>query len=409
MKTLTSFLIILLCGCGAFAQLKSNQLMLTASVNGLTDQTIIRFDSSATDGFDSQEDAYKMMNSKNSPSLYTTLNSVDYGINTLPTNFAQIALPLNLAAPIAGNYTITARQVHPFDSIISITFVDSLTGVSQDLKAQPVYNFTLSGRDTLVNRFYIVFTKAQPQPVKVISDTVTVSQSDSITTASSDTATVSTSDTTTVSIADTAQASSADTSVSASNIATDTTVIQPADSAIVSSLDTTSISIVADTAIIAAPNTTIPVIAPGTPVVPVSDTITTSTDSSVSSVGNLPRFHNLIVTTSDTTSDTASVSIPGSSSLQSVTAVLPTVDNGNDIKLYGYGDQVTIVNGNSSSIDGSIIVYNMQGQILFEQQSIHVTNNTEYKVSVNGVSNDVYIVNLATTGTTVSQRIVLGN
>jgi hypothetical protein len=161
LKTLT---VIILSTSVAFSQRNANTLSLTASssINSITDQTIIRLDSNATLGFDFQYDAYKLMNGYYSPSLGSTMSNIDYSINTLPAKFSKIIVPLKLAGPKAANYTITAAQLHPFDSTISITFVDSLTHTHQDLKKQTTYNFTLTGRDTLTNRFYIVLIKEVP-------------------------------------------------------------------------------------------------------------------------------------------------------------------------------------------------------------------------------------------------------
>ncbi len=386
MKTTISFLMaIILLQCTVFAQLNSNQLALTVKMNKLSDETILRFDSNGTYDFNPQEDAYKFMNSKNSPSFYTVMNNIQYSIKTLPTNFKQTAVPLQLAAPAAGNYTITAYQVHPFDSLISITFVDSLNGTTQDLKTQPTYSFTLSGRDTLLNRFYIVFTKPQPVIINTPSDTATTAKADTITTATSDTATVS--------ITDTIQAP--------------IVTLVPDTTAPVLSLGTPAVP--ADTATVSITDT---ITTPSTPVIPVSDTISLIPDTSSANQtqplsGTLPSYNKVITSDSVTTVTVDTTALTPHTA--SVTAVVPTAQNGNDVKIYGYGDQVTIANGNTYSIDGSIIIYNMQGQVLLEQQSVHVANNTDYKISMNGVSNDVYIVSLATTGTTVSQRVLLGN
>jgi len=241
----------------AFAQLDSNQLEYTVSINGMTDQQVIRFDSNATFNFDPLYDAYKFMNSAKSPSFFSALKGNEYSINTMPASFSEIILPLVLAAPIAGDYSFSAGQVHPFDNNISITLIDSLYHIQQDLKKQPVYNFTLAGRDTLTNRFYIKFTKQ-----------------------------------------------------------------------------------------------------------------------------NTNR-------------------------LSALTAVI-VKEPENTINLYAYKETVTIVNDNTYSLEASVIIYNLLGERVYEQDAIRIADNTNYKIDLSSLpTNTCYLLNLITPNLAISKRIIL--
>jgi hypothetical protein len=90
-----SFLLQAMVSLNISAQNNMDQsiLMLTLQSGDYSDETAIRFMDGATEGFDGDYDAYKLLNQGNSPSLYTFTQSINYSINSLPF-FLQVKISL---------------------------------------------------------------------------------------------------------------------------------------------------------------------------------------------------------------------------------------------------------------------------------------------------------------------------
>ncbi|MDB5258458.1 MAG: hypothetical protein JWM14_3153 [Chitinophagaceae bacterium] len=140
-------------------------LRLTATSGTSSDETIVRLLDDATTTFDSEADAYKMMNEGQTPSLYTDYNADRYAVNTLPSMASNEMIPVNLDAKFAGTYTFSAN-VTGFEDADSLIFVDKLSNVRQDLRINPTYSCDLVKADYR-NRFYIQYNKK----ASVVTDT----------------------------------------------------------------------------------------------------------------------------------------------------------------------------------------------------------------------------------------------
>jgi fibronectin-binding autotransporter adhesin len=142
-------------------------LRLSLSNSSYDDETVVRFTDSATTHFDTQLDAYKLINPTPTPSIYSYFNSDEYAINSLPTSLTQITIPLKLDAGVNGSYTVNA-SLTGFAAADSMFFVDKLLGVRQDLKANPVYTCDLTAGDT-TTRFFINYKNLPAVATETIS------------------------------------------------------------------------------------------------------------------------------------------------------------------------------------------------------------------------------------------------
>lgn len=132
-------------------------LRLTATSGASSDETVVRLQDEASTSFDSESDAYKMMNEGQTPSIYTEYNTDRYAINTLPSSASNETIPVNLDAKFAGPYTFSA-DVTGFEEADSLIFVDKLTNTRQDLRVNPTYSCDLVKKDYR-DRFYIQYNK----------------------------------------------------------------------------------------------------------------------------------------------------------------------------------------------------------------------------------------------------------
>jgi len=136
----------------------NDMIRITAS-NGAdyTDETVILFNSNATNGFDSQFDALKLFsNNANAPEVYTVADNNKLVINRFGSYPA--AIPMNIRLGVNANITLTATEFDNYDANISIKLEDMLTGNIQDLRQNPSYTFAANiGEND--NRFVLHFAQ----------------------------------------------------------------------------------------------------------------------------------------------------------------------------------------------------------------------------------------------------------
>jgi hypothetical protein len=124
-----------------------------------SDDAIIIFNESASNGLD-QFDSYKMSNNTASiPEIYTTVASEDLVINGMNSYDYNTSLALGFKAGETNTYTISAPVVKNFDADTKIILVDESTGTQTDLTAGDSYTFT-SDATTTTTRFSVLFKSA---------------------------------------------------------------------------------------------------------------------------------------------------------------------------------------------------------------------------------------------------------
>ena len=138
----------------------NNTLHMTLSKisNGLTDDTYIRFNPDATDGFDYQYDAYKMFAIDTAyPQVYTNNGLDDIAINNLSELIGERVIPLGFKTTASGQFTFTADMVSSFtDNGNTVYLKDLITGTFQNLSLNNTYQF-YSDATSGLNRFTIHF------------------------------------------------------------------------------------------------------------------------------------------------------------------------------------------------------------------------------------------------------------
>jgi len=133
-------------------------LKLRAERNGLTDETVIRFDNSATASFDNVFDAEKMFAFNNDlPQIFSLdTDQNQYAINTLNTLTNNVVVPLGFKTNTAGTHNIMAFDVSSFDSSVEVLLEDAVANTFVDLRQQNTYPFNASAGVTN-NRFFVHF------------------------------------------------------------------------------------------------------------------------------------------------------------------------------------------------------------------------------------------------------------
>lgn len=136
----------------------ANLLSLKASANNFTDKTFIHFNESASSGFDSNYDAYKLMGIDEAPELYSMIPGEILSINALPEQGNEI-VDLGFKCGVSGVYALTAEGVASFESNTPVWIEDLKTGAFQNLHTDPEYSFNYTTGDSEM-RFRLHFKSA---------------------------------------------------------------------------------------------------------------------------------------------------------------------------------------------------------------------------------------------------------
>jgi hypothetical protein len=147
-------------GSSSFYRLaSSNKIQLKVAGMGVSDETIIRFYDEASNFFDYDFDAMKMLNGGNNANIYSSIGGLDYAINSIKPVTSETQVSLKLKTKLAGKYSIAAEDFLT-DPLLSVYLQDNLTGDLIDLRNQKVYEFT-SGPSDNADRFELVFSLPQ--------------------------------------------------------------------------------------------------------------------------------------------------------------------------------------------------------------------------------------------------------
>ncbi len=136
----------------------ANLLKLSANGNNFSDAAFIRFNEAATPLFDGQHDAYKLWGLNEAPQLYSIVPGDVLSINELPFEGNEV-VNLGFRCGVGGTYSITASGMESFNASTPVMLEDLKINTIQDLRQNPVYNFTYNTSDN-ENRFRVHFKAA---------------------------------------------------------------------------------------------------------------------------------------------------------------------------------------------------------------------------------------------------------
>ncbi|HIN39196.1 MAG TPA: T9SS type A sorting domain-containing protein [Flavobacteriales bacterium] len=133
-----------------------DQLKLRLSGNGFTNSTRILFEQGATENYDWQYDAFKLLSlNANAPNLSSiSADAIDLSINYVPDEFDNYCIPIRVLVGISGTYTLTAEELPIMPINTCLILEDLLTGETTDLLSDSTYTFAITN-DTYAPRFVI--------------------------------------------------------------------------------------------------------------------------------------------------------------------------------------------------------------------------------------------------------------
>jgi hypothetical protein len=124
------------------------------------DETVLRFDSKATDSFDPGFDAVKMLTSGTKPNIFTRSEGMKLAINGVPFPVGRKAIPLDLIAAVSGTHTISVSQLQGLSGY-KIRLADNLLTDTADLTVTSSYTFEATA-GSLNGRFHLIAESGGP-------------------------------------------------------------------------------------------------------------------------------------------------------------------------------------------------------------------------------------------------------
>ncbi|TGE20981.1 T9SS type A sorting domain-containing protein [Hymenobacter metallicola] len=136
------------------------QLQLSDGTTARPDLTYVYFEQGATEGVDPEYDAVKLPNS-NGLNLSSLATNTHLAINGMPPVTVPMVVPLVVAVPTAGIYTLNAPALSSMTTM-DVYLLDAATGQQINLRLQPSYSFNSTSSVPLASRFSLSFTPARP-------------------------------------------------------------------------------------------------------------------------------------------------------------------------------------------------------------------------------------------------------
>jgi hypothetical protein len=147
---------------------------------GYEDETVLYYQSGATDFFDQDYDAYKLRGQDPKAPTIALEKTNAFQVNGINPVSGNFSMPLRTLTGYTGTYTITAKNISSFPAGACFNLYDRSTGITTDLKTSD-YIFTLADTTTVArfdvnissNPLNINSTTAQPSCVQPNSGEIT--------------------------------------------------------------------------------------------------------------------------------------------------------------------------------------------------------------------------------------------
>ncbi len=135
-------------------------IRLEVSSNGYTDEAVVMTNADATENYDEQVDAKKLLNAMNPNILAFTLSAdnTPLAINALDKFNTEQVIPVQLVAPNAGEVNIKLNLADLQERYENIYLEDATLGTFVDLKARGSYTAAVSAGNS-GSRFFLHFEK----------------------------------------------------------------------------------------------------------------------------------------------------------------------------------------------------------------------------------------------------------
>jgi hypothetical protein len=136
-----------------------------------SDPTVVYFADMATDAYEQDMDAVKMLNTdERVPSFYSICTSERLAISALPQpDETTKAIPLGLKLEKDGSVVFKACDVTDIPAGLHVYFADAAKGIIQDMELTPTYSIPLN-KGVYDNRFYLLFSRRDKVDIPTLDE-----------------------------------------------------------------------------------------------------------------------------------------------------------------------------------------------------------------------------------------------
>ncbi len=141
------------------SSISTDLLRIQVSDGNYQDETVLRFDQVANNQFDTYADARKNQSGiTNVPKLYTSLNGVDYAINTLNEDTLIQSIALNYRPISTGAHSLKITDTAAISDFSCVLLEDTFNDTWTNILLDSVYHFTANIGDP-ISRFVLHFSR----------------------------------------------------------------------------------------------------------------------------------------------------------------------------------------------------------------------------------------------------------
>jgi hypothetical protein len=137
-------------------ELPEESLVVTLKGQSSENSTYFQFRDDATMEFDGQADAYKLFGWATIAQVYSELDDTKYSINCLGYSNETVSIPLGIHLTANEELDLAFSGMETFPNSVRIDLEDTQTGITLNIKENPVYSFSGDINDE-ANRFLLHF------------------------------------------------------------------------------------------------------------------------------------------------------------------------------------------------------------------------------------------------------------
>jgi hypothetical protein len=136
-----------------------NVFRINVKKDALSDEYVLAINENATEGFDNNYDAYKLIPNSSAPLIFSTTGNTRLAVNAIPEIKSGDFVALQFIPKVGGEYELSVNDLHGFVPELPVYLEDKKTQHFQNLREYAEYSFNSETSDE-IDRFVIHFANS---------------------------------------------------------------------------------------------------------------------------------------------------------------------------------------------------------------------------------------------------------